>query len=143
MTARLPRGYYDESGDPEPAPKRKARGTLEHGIQVAIVKYLRLALPGAVINASVNGAYLAGNDAERSQAMNKLKAAGMLPGFPDLEILWRGQHWYFEVKGPGGKVSEAQAEVGAMIERNGGRWAVVRSVTEAEECIRGWRGDLP
>lgn len=144
---RVPAGYYlPEGQEPAAAPKRKpARRKpkdLEAGIQGAILKFLKLALPGAVIHASPNGAVLAGNSKARSIAMAQLKAAGMLVGYPDLCVLWRGQAWYFECKRPGEKPTEAQVEVGERLERNGGRWAVVRSVTDAESCVREWRGDI-
>lgn len=142
---RAPHGYYlpEDADFVAPKPKSRAkRKDLEAGIQVAIVKYLRLALPGAVIHASPGGAVLAGNREDRAIAMSRLKASGMLVGFPDLCILWRGQPWYFECKRPGEKPTQAQVDVGRMIEANGGRWAVVRSVTDAEDAIREWRGDL-
>lgn len=35
-------------------------------------------------------------------------AIGSEPGFPDLTIVGKGRLWFFELKGPKGRVSEAQ-----------------------------------
>ena len=145
MTAplrRAPRGYYLADGEEPAAPKpRKAKAPrpLEAAIQVAIVRYLRLALPGAVIHASPGGAKLAGNARDRGIAMHKLKSMGMLVGFPDLIVLWRGSLFALEVKRSGEDPDEDQLWVGRRIVANGGKWAVVRSVDDAKACLAEWR----
>lgn len=148
---RTPPGYYlpEDADVVAPKPKPRAKPTApEHAIQVAIIKYLKLQVPGAVIHASPGGAVLAGDSERRAIAMGKLKAAGFLVGFPDVLCLWRdaaghAHFWTFEVKGPGGRLSEDQVWVGNRIQANGGRWAVVRSVDDVQDAIREWRGDLP
>lgn len=112
----------------------------EAPIHKAVLGYLRAALPGAVIHHAANEIARRGKGG--AIAVGIAKSLGALPGYPDLAVLWRGQFWAFEVKPEGRKATEAQLAVGAAIERNGGRWAVVRSVRDAEDCIREWRGDL-
>lgn len=119
----------------------------ESPIHKAVLAYLRLALPGAVIHHAANGIALGGSPIQRARAVSKAKAEGMLVGYPDLTALWRDPagavHFYaFEVKPEGRKPTDEQTAVGKLIEANGGRWAVVRSVTDAEDCIREWRGAL-
>ena len=112
----------------------------ERKVHLAVLDYLRLALPGALIHHSPNGIGLTGPDAARQTA--KVRHMGAVSGFPDLMVWWRGQFWCFEVKAEGNKASDLQAAVGQVIEENGGKWAVVRSVLDAEDCIREWRGEI-
>lgn len=138
---RAPAGYYlPEGEEPDLAPKRKKRNVArEAPIHVAIVRFLKLQLPGALIHHSPNGAHLAGDKTKRSIAVAKMKAQGTLIGFPDIMILWQGQFWTMEVKPKGQQPTDAQEEVGAWITSQGGRWAVVHSVDEAQVVLRGWR----
>jgi len=105
-----------------------------------VLDYLRLALPGALIHHSPQELGLSGPEVARQIARSK--HLGMVVGYPDLVVLWRGQPWYFEVKSEGGRLTDAQRAVGRIIEEQGGRFAVVRSVDDAAECVREWRGDL-
>lgn len=144
MTARVPAGYYlpDDADFVAPARKLKQRKAreLEAPVHVAVLKYLRMALPGAVIHHSPNAINIKCDPKTKAIAQARNKAHGMLVGFPDLIVIWRGQIWGFEVKPASGVLSEAQATVGRMFEANGARWAVVRSVTDAEDAVREWRG---
>lgn len=129
------------------APRQKPRD-IEGPIHRSILDYLRRVLPGAVIMHAPNELQIGhkGTDAERLRlskakaiAQNRAKALGMLPGFPDLLVIWRGHVWGLEVKGPGKFATDEQRHVGALIEHNGGRWAVVRSIDDAADCITRWR----
>ena len=71
--------------------------------------------------------------------LGNVDSLGMLPGWPDLIVLWRGQFWSFEVKAPGNYPTLKQKQVGEAIEAQGGRWAVVRSVDDAEACVTEWK----
>lgn len=142
---RAPHAYYlpDDADEPAPIKKRAKRVDREASVQAPIVRFLELSLRDAVVHHSPNGAHLAGDATQRAIQIRKLKAQGMKVGFPDILIWWRGQFWTMETKVPRGKgPTEAQIRIGEQIERNGGRWAVVRSVTDAEDAIREWRGDL-
>lgn len=55
--------------------------------------------------------------------------------FPDLVVGRRGQTWLLEVKGPGGALSDGQAE--ALQRWRGGPWIVVRSLEEALRVVLG------
>lgn len=140
---RPPPGYYEaEDADlVAPVRKRAKPRAIEAGIQVAIVRYLRLQLPGAAIHASPNGAHIAGTETQKAIQIAKLKAAGMMIGWPDLEVIYKGHSWFFEVKQRRGVVKPEQIEVGRMLEANGARWAVVRSVEDVAACVREWRGE--
>lgn len=113
----------------------------EGPIHEQCLHYLRIALPGAVIHHSANELELAGDSTSKAIAQAKAKRKGMLPGWPDLEILYRGQFWAFEIKAPGGRLSDAQVAVGAAIEANGGRWAVVSSADDVARCLSLWMAD--
>lgn len=120
------------------APAKRAQP--ERLIHLAVLDYLRLALPGALIHHSPAEVGITGPEIAR--AIAKAKHMGMVVGYPDLTAFWRGQFWAFECKAEGGRPSDAQTAVGAVIEANGGRWAVVRSVDDVAEAIREWRGDV-
>lgn len=122
------------------AAKRKNRDT-EGPIHRAILDYLRLALPGAVIHHSPGEFGMSGSDIARQIAKNKMN--GMVVGFPDIIILWHGAFWAFEVKAPGGKPSDAQEAVGASIQAMRGKWAIVRSIDEAAAHVAAWMDEWP
>ena len=119
-----------------PQPKRRDR---EGPIHRAVIAYLRLALPGAVIHHSPNEVGVRGRDIAR--AIAKAKHNGMIVGFPDIIVIWAGDVWTFEVKAPGNYPTDDQCEVGRMIRAQGGKWAVVRSVDDAAEAVSQWRSE--
>ena len=119
------------------APKPRAKPVDREGpIHRSILRYLRTALPGAVIHHSPNETKWRSEKAMRVVA--KAKANGTLPGFPDLLVIWRGYVLGFEVKAEGGKLSKTQHAVGADMIANGARWSVVRSIDEVAEYLRNW-----
>jgi hypothetical protein len=119
-----------------PQAKRRDR---EGPIHRAVIAYLRLALPGAVIHHSPNEVGVKGRDIAR--AIAKAKHNGMIVGFPDIIVIWAGNVWTFEVKAAGNYPSDDQCEVGRMIRAQGGKWAVVRSVDDAAEAVSQWRSE--
>ena len=58
------------------------------------------------------------------------KRRGCLPGWPDLQILWARRCILIELKATTGRVSEAQKEMHARLERAGVGVAVCRSVPD-------------
>lgn len=137
--------------NPKPAKKREDR---EGPIHMAILDYLRLALPGALIHHSPNemgvSAYIAGDDPSIiARIRNALRKAilraiemGMLPGFPDFIIFWKGRLLAIEAKAAPNKPSPTQIDVGALIERNGGTWAVAYSLDDAVKIVTAWRKEV-
>lgn len=63
----------------------------------------------------------------------------MMAGLPDLIGCYRGKFFGLEVKMPGGKTSERQLFVHAMIHSAGGICEVVQSPTQAVEIIASMR----
>lgn len=110
----------------------------EAQVHRAILDYLAKALPEAIVHHSPNETDLRGPQAIRM--IQKAKSLGTVTGWPDIEILWFGNFWCFEVKAPGNyNVTDAQKETGASIKRAGGQWAVVRSIAEVEDCVAAWK----
>lgn len=117
---------------------KKPRRDIEGPIHRAILDALRLMLPAAVIHHSPNEVDLAGKNVAR--AIAKQRWNGTRKGWPDIEILYCGLFWTLEVKAGANKATDDQIACGRAIEEAGGRWAVVRSVDEAEAVIRSWMG---
>lgn len=115
----------------------------EGPIHQACLDYLRLSLSGAAIHHSANELDLGGDPKAKAIAQAKAKAKGMRPGWPDIEVIWRGQFWAFEVKSENGRVTKEQRECGEAIIANGGRWAVVRSVDDVRRCVGLWMAEMP
>jgi hypothetical protein len=110
----------------------------EGPIHRSILAYLRREYPAALIHHSRNEMNLKASPKSKAIAQSKAKAMGMLTGFPDLMMLNNGSFWAFEVKAKGNYASDKQKAVGALIEANGGKWAVVRSIDDVKGCISEW-----
>lgn len=132
---------------------KQGRGSPERHAHIAILEYLRTVFPEAVINHAPNEVSIPFPTWFPTEVMGTLrrviasylsrqKDLGMRPGWPDLEMIYRGAFWAFEVKAEGGYPTKEQKQVGAEIIAAGGRWAVVRSIDDVEECIEEWRDDL-
>jgi hypothetical protein len=103
----------------------------ERAIQIAIKN--RLALHGVV-------ALHVPNEGRRSVvAGRRLRDEGMIAGAPDLICICPdGRTAWLEVKAPGGRVSERQAEFHALLQRLGHRIAVVTDQDQAVSRLREW-----
>ena len=109
----------------------------ERAIQRAIRKYL--ASVGLISAHVPNGASLAGNAKRRAQQMNNLKGDGLTPGFPDLIVMGTNARvGFMEVKSAKGEQNENQKAVESWMQRDGHKYAVVRSVDDAKETLRDW-----
>lgn len=76
----------------------------------------------------------------------KMKAEGVKSGPTDLFFMFpasEGSIAWLEIKTPTGRLSVSQLGFGAICKRLDHRWAVVRSVTEAIEVLRGWNALKP
>ena len=105
-------------------------------IHRSILHYLKLSLPGALIQHSAQNLGVKGEGIARAVAL--AKSMGMLPGFPDLLVIHNGRVMGFEVKAEGGTASDAQNAVGALFIANGAHWAVVRSIDDVRDYLREW-----
>ena len=105
----------------------------EGPVHLAILNYLKMKYPGALIHHSPNSVTMQGPAVQRLIAKNK--HMGMLPGFPDLMMLFDGVFYGFEVKAGKNKPQKNQLEVGETIEYNGGIFAVVYSIDDVAEVM--------
>lgn len=105
-------------------------------IHRAILHYLQLRFPNAVIHHSSQNIGVEGKAVARAVAL--AKSMGMQIGFPDLIVIYGGHIMGFEVKAEGGITSEAQRAVGALFMLNGGCWAVVRSIDDVVQYLKEW-----
>jgi hypothetical protein len=138
MTAAQLRDYRRLEGSTlDGGVSRLKRTQVETPIHKAILELLELVLPrDAMVHHSPNEVDLAGEGA--AIAIGKAKALGMVPGWPDLEIVWQGRCYMLEVKAPGRGPSPEQMEVHKRLAGAGIPVRVVRSVTEAEHCLIAW-----
>jgi len=111
----------------------------ERTIQRAVVAYLRQVLPGAVVHHSVNEQALSGRDRKAAAiAMRNAKLDGMLPGWPDIEVLTDSRTLFFEVKREGGRLTDTQRKLHEEIRALGYSVAVVRSIEDVREALAEW-----
>ena len=106
----------------------------EDVIQKHILQYLRMALPNAVIHHSPNQVQRSGK-AAKIEVTKKL-GMGMVAGYPDLVVHWRGVTAFIEVKRPKEYPTPHQREVHENLRRNGCMVMVCRSVSDAEGFVR-------
>ncbi len=108
----------------------------EGKIHRAILDYLRITLPGAVIHHPANEVDAKGKNIARAIAKNKWN--GMLPGYPDLICHYQGRTFLFEVKAPGNYLTNTQRAVRDSLEANGIPIAMVRSIDEVADYLDAW-----
>jgi hypothetical protein len=109
----------------------------ESAIQRDILKGLKAL--GFVAVHVPNGSKLAGSPEQRARAGKRLKADGMLPGFPDLIVYASGGRvGHIEVKAEGNYQQDTQKAVQAMLEGMGHHYAVCRSILDVPETLNKW-----
>lgn len=119
--------------------KGRTRVDHETPIHLDCLAWLHAQFPDALIHHSANESGLRGGASSSvARAQGRAKDMGMMPGFPDLLVIWRGHVWGIEIKAPKGRVQASLEKVGLLMENNGARWAVVRSRTELEEVVAAW-----
>ena len=111
------------------------RNQVEMRTHLAILKWLEVKLRGAVIHHSPNEFGMSGAGIARQVA--KHKRMGMLVGFPDLIVWFKGRFVGLEVKSPTGRQSESQKDVQEAIKYNGGEYHVVRSIDDVARIFEG------
>lgn len=104
----------------------------EAQLHTQIVNWLRLALPdGAVLHHSPAGIGKLG-----WKGKNMMKTHGVMPGWPDLEILYRSKMIFLEIKTKTGRVSAAQKICHRRLTLAGGTVHVVKSLGDAQEFLK-------
>lgn len=80
------------------------RQSPEEQLQMAVVKFLNHALDGNSFHFAVpNGGY------RRLTEAMRFKAAGVVPGIPDIAVIDSGRIIFLELKSDAGRVSDVQA----------------------------------
>jgi len=113
------------------------RAQPEHKLQVQVRQYLMWCLPPSIEwTANAAGVFVSPTVA------NKMKAAGVRRGWPDLQFLFPdGVTRYIELKAPKGTLSAEQREFAARCKPHD-TWACCRSLGEVEAVLRGWGADM-
>lgn len=124
-----------------PRAPRATRATLETDLHTAVVAWLRLVLPAdSLLHHSPN------EGVRRVQYRRKLARMGLMPGWPDLQLVVppiyfldgkRPTGIYIELKAPNGRVSEAQREVIVKLLAARRHVAVCKSFDEVRDFLRG------
>jgi hypothetical protein len=111
------------------------RATREDAIHAGIVEFLTLAAHSKLLWLHVpNGAMV------KPSARMYFARLGVLPGVADLLFVLPDKSVAFmEIKGPDGRLSEAQQSFQAKCALLKLKYRVVRSISEAEEVLRDWR----
>lgn len=115
----------------------------EHRIQCAIVKWFYYAYPayrGGCLFAVPNGGH------RNIQTARNLKAEGVTSGVSDLLLLVPKREYHglcIEVKTPVGRQSENQKNWQRIIEAQGYKYCIVRSLDEFVELVRWYLNEPP
>ena len=72
------------------------------------------------------------------QEMQRLKGMGVVPGIPDLVLIWAGRAYGVEVKASGGCLSRSQKECASAWCAAGASHAVVRSLDQFCRVLTAW-----
>ena len=109
------------------------RDNPEARLQKAVLQHLKMTgVPGIIY-------FHPANEGRRSIVTGaNLKALGMLPGVADLVIIKDGRAFFLEIKAKGGRLSEAQAQFGALALEAGSQWACVDCIDAAINTLRNW-----
>jgi hypothetical protein len=105
----------------------------EEQIHRAIVKYLRLAWPEILFFHPANG------EKRGIQAAVRLKAMGVIPGVPDLVLIFPdGSHGYLEIKPEEKYATPVQKAFHAELTARNVKVAVVRSIEDVAQTLEEW-----
>ncbi len=107
----------------------------EQRLQIELVNTLRAVAPALEFMCFhvPNGGYRTPREAVI------FKTLGVLPGIPDLVCLWSvGQVGFIELKAHNGALTNIQNRTHAFLRGMGFQVAVVRSVEQALETLKGW-----
>jgi hypothetical protein len=68
----------------------------------------------------------------------QLKKCGLKPGWPDLQLIYRGRYFGIELKVPGNSLDKEQRVAHAEITSAGGNLAVCKSLNEVSRQLEAW-----
>lgn len=109
------------------------RKRTEQATQIAVVRFLKLALPADCFFTAINPI------PHKSMIIASLcKAMGMRAGVADLLFIYRGRTLFLEMKARSGRESDAQAETKILADVAGATTFVCRSVEDVESRLRFW-----
>ena len=106
----------------------------EDQIHASIIRFLDMALP----NESTPAWHTPNGGARNAITGAMMKRLGTRAGFPDICFLHAGTLYAIEVKTENGRQSDAQKTWQANLERAGGKYAIARSVTDAQDMLKKW-----
>ena len=108
---------------------------LEHQLQTSCSVFFGRALP---LDATWTSVAPESDQRMSVAAGARRKARGCRGGWPDMQVIYRGQFHGIELKIAGGKQSENQVLMQQEIERAGGKYAICRSVEDVERQLIAW-----
>ena len=112
---------------------RARAANAEARIQAAIVEWVRLVAPDALIFAIPNGGLRSKTEAAR------MKWTGTLAGMPDLAVVApAGRVHFLEVKAQGGSLSASQRVIHEALIALGTPPAIVRSIDDCRRAFTAW-----
>ena len=120
---------------PLPDRRRRPLAPIERRVHCAVVDLLRVAArPGWLFLHPANGEY------RNPTTAALLKRLGVLPGAFDLLLIGPdGRHYWLEIKrAAGGRLSPAQQQFAAELERRGVPYAVAGGFDQAVEVLQSW-----
>jgi len=102
----------------------------ERKLHETVVAWLKVSLPhDAVFHHSPN-------EGRRGwHAQRAIKSHGVHKGWPDIEIIYRGQPFFIELKAPGKYPTPAQRETIAALKAAGAECLVARSIEHVNEFL--------
>lgn len=110
----------------------------EHKLQVAVREFLMVALPPTIEwTANAAGVHVTMNTA------NKMKAAGVRRGWPDLQFLFPdGVTRYIELKAGASLSPEQKAFRDRCSQLRPDMWALCRSIDDVSATLKAWGAPL-
>ena len=105
----------------------------ETWLQITCLDWLESAYPHILFHHSPNELDMSGWKA--MHAVNKAKQMGMQPGWPDLELLWKGRILFVELKSEKGRLSKTQHEIFPRIGAHHFELVVVRNLEDFQSAV--------
>lgn len=105
----------------------------EAAIQRAVVDLL-----GWAARPGVAWTHMPAGELRAAGVGGKLKALGVQPGWPDLQIIIGGRYYGLELKAEGGRVSPAQLAAHAVLRAAGAEIVVAHGLGEAMAALKRW-----